>query len=108
MQQGDNSFDLTGGMSAVQALSEQQGGVAVVIAAVAGICSAMPAGAEEVGVGVGPVGVTVGSGHDERDRDRDKTVIIKKDRDHDRDGDKTVIIEKDRDHDRRPVVIDRD
>src|ERR1035437_9180988 len=59
---------------------------AVVIAAVAGICSAMPAGAEEVGVGVGPVGVTVGSGHDERDRDRDKAVIIKKDRDHDRDG----------------------
>jgi len=30
---------------------------AVVIAAVAGILSAMPAGAEEVGVGVGPVGV---------------------------------------------------
>ena len=53
--------------------------LAVVIAAVAGICSAMPAGGE-VGVGVGPVGVTVGSGHDERDRDRDKTVIIKKDR----------------------------
>ena len=50
--------------------------LAVVIAAVAGICSAMPAGAEEVGVGVGPIGVTVGSGHDERDRDRDKTVII--------------------------------
>jgi len=64
--------------------------LAVIIAAVAGICSAMPAGAEEVGVGVGPVGVTVGSGHDERDRD------------------KTVIIKKDRDHDRRPVVIDRD
>ena len=64
--------------------------LAVVIAAVAGLCSAMPAGAEEVGVGVGPVGVTVGSG------------------DHDRDRDKTVIIEKDRDHDRRPVVIDRD
>ena len=81
---------------------------AVVIAAVAGLCSAMPAGAEEVGVGVGPVGVTVGSGDHDRDRDRDKTVIIKKDRDHDRDGDKTVIIEKDRNHDRRPVVIDRD
>jgi hypothetical protein len=80
--------------------------LAVIIAAVAGICSAMPAGAEEVGVGVGPVGVTVGSGHDERDRD--KTVIIKKDRDHNRDGDKTVVIKKDRDHDRRPVVIDRD
>ena len=64
--------------------------LAVVIAAVAALCSAMPAGAEEVGVGVGPVGVTVGSG------------------DHDRDRDKTVIIEKDRNHDRRPVVIDRD
>jgi hypothetical protein len=54
--------------------------IALVIAAVAGICTAMPAVAEELGVGVG---VTVGSGHDERDRD--KTVIIKKDRDHDRD-----------------------
>ena len=50
--------------------------LAVVIAAVAGLCSAMPAGAEEVGVGVGPVGVTVGSGDHDRDRDRDKTVII--------------------------------
>ena len=28
MQQGDSSFDLTGGMSAVQVLSEQRGGVA--------------------------------------------------------------------------------
>ena len=58
--------------------------LAAIIAAVAGICSAMPAGAEEVGVGVGPVGVTVGSGHRDwdrdHDRDRDKTVIIKKDR----------------------------
>ena len=35
----------------------------VIIAAVAGIICATPAGAEEVGVGVGPVGVTVGSGH---------------------------------------------
>ena len=52
--------------------------IALVIAAVAGICTAMPAVAEEVGVGV-----TVGSGHDERDRDREKTVIIKKDRDYD-------------------------
>ncbi len=65
--------------------------IALVIAAVAGICSAMPAGAEEVGIGVGPVGVTVGSGHDERDRE--KTVIIKKD--HDRDD--NVVIKKDRD-----------
>jgi hypothetical protein len=53
---------------------------AVMIAAVAGICSAIPAGAEEVGVGVGPVGVTVGQGHGDRDRDRDRDVI--RDRDH--------------------------
>jgi hypothetical protein len=77
---------------------------ALVIVAVAGICSAMPAAAEEVGVGL-----TVGSGHEERDRDKtviikkdndrdvDKKVVIKKDRDHDRDGDQTVIIKKDRD-----------
>ena len=76
--------------------------VALVIAAVAGICSAMPAAAEEVGVGL-----TVGSGHEERDRD--KTVIIKKDRDNDRDD--KVVIKKDRDHDRDDKVVikkDRD
>ena len=74
--------------------------IALVIAAVAGICTAMPAVAEEVGVGV-----TVGSGHD----DRDKTVIIKKDRDHDRDD--KVVIKKDRDHDRDDKIVikkDRD
>ena len=81
----------------------------VVIAAVAGICSAMPAGAEEAAVGVGPVGVTVGQGHGDRDRDHDRDVI--RDRDH-RDHDKTIIIEKgDRDRDvgrdRGAVVIDR-
>jgi hypothetical protein len=76
---------------------------------VVSICSAIPAGAEEVGIGVGPRGVTVGEGHGDRDRDRehfrdrdrrdrDDTVIIRKDRDHDRD----------RDRDRRPAVIDRD
>jgi hypothetical protein len=62
---------------------------AVVIAAVAGIFSAMPAGAEEVGVGVGRLGITVGEGDGDRDRDRDRDVI--RDRDH-RDRDKTVII----------------
>jgi len=68
----------------------------LVIAVAAGVFgSALPAGAEEVGVG--PVGVTVGSDRD-RDRDRDKTVIIKKDRD-DGDRDKTVIIKKDHDRD---------
>jgi len=75
---------------------------ALVIVAVTGICSAMPAAAEEVGVGV-----TVGSGHEERDRD--KTVIIKKD--HDRDADKKVVIKKDRDHDRdgdKTVIIKKD
>ena len=81
---------------------------ALAVAAVIGVCSAIPAGAEEVGVGVGPHGVTVGEVHGDRDRDRDhyrdrdrrdrdETVIIKKDRDHDHD--------RDRDHDRRP---DRD
>jgi hypothetical protein len=81
---------------------------AVAVAAVMGICSAIPAGAEEVGIGVGPHGVTVGEVHGDRDRDRehyrdrdrrgrDETVIIKKDRDHDYD--------RDRNHDRRP---DRD
>jgi hypothetical protein len=75
----------------------------LVMAAAAIVCgSALPAGAEDVGIGVGPVGVTVGSDHyrdRDRDRDHDKTVIIKKDRDHG-DEDKTVIIKKDRDHDR--------
>ena len=81
---------------------------AVAVAAVMGICSAIPAGAEEVGIGVSPHGVTVGEVHGDRDRDRehyrdrdrrgrDETVIIKKDRDHDYD--------RDRNHDRRP---DRD
>jgi hypothetical protein len=83
---------------------------AVAVAAVIGICSAIPAGAEDVGVGVGPRGVTVGEVHGDRDRDRDRdhyrdrdrrgrdeTVIIKKDREHDYD--------RDRNHDRRP---DRD
>ena len=67
---------------------------ALVIAVAAGVWgSALPAGAEEVGVG--PVGVIVGPDHD-RDRDRDhKTVIINKD--HDGDRDKTVIK---KDHDR--------
>jgi len=81
---------------------------AVAVAAVVGIFSAIPAGAEEVGIGVGPRGVTVGEGHGDRDRDREYSrdrnrryhdeTIIRKDRDHDRV----------RDHDRRPVVIDRD
>jgi hypothetical protein len=87
------------------------GRVAVLVVAEAGICSAMPAGAEEVGVGVGPNGVTVGAIHGERDRDRTKTVIINKDRDHG-DRDKTVIINKDRDHDRDrnrgSVVVEHD
>jgi hypothetical protein len=82
---------------------------AVVITTMIGLCSAMPAGAEEsgVGVGVGPVGVTVGQDRGDHDRDRVRDVI--RDRDH-RDSDKTVIIKKgdhdrDADHDRRPDVI---
>ena len=50
--------------------------LAVIVAAVAGICCAMPAGAEEVGVGVGPVGVTVGSGHRDWDRDHDRGCFL--------------------------------
>ena len=82
---------------------------AVLVAAAVSICSAIPAGADEVGVVVGPHGVTVGEGRGDRDRDRDREHV----RDH-RDRDETVIIRKDRDHDRdrdrdgRPVVIDRD
>ncbi len=80
---------------------------AVVSFAAAGICLAMPASAQQVGVGIGPNGVTVGASPDrvrEREvirerqyRDRDETVVIKKnrgDRDYDRDR-KTVIIERD-------------
>jgi hypothetical protein len=88
--------------------------LAVAAVAVIGICSAVPASAEQVGVGVGvgPVGagVTIGSGRSDYDRDRvhertiirereprrDETVIIKKrDRDYDRDYDRKVIIERD-------------
>ena len=58
--------------------------------AVAGISTAMPASAQDVGVGVGPggVGVTVGSGH--RDRYHDREVIRERqyrDRDEGRGGD---------------------
>jgi hypothetical protein len=74
-----------------------------VLLVAASVCSAVPAGAEEIGVGVGPVGVTVGSGPDRVVREREvirereprveKKVIIKKDRDHDRDGSRTTVIE---------------
>src|SRR5579863_6556222 len=71
---------------------------AVAVAAVVGIFSAIPAGAEEVGIGIGPRGVTVGESHGDRDRDREQSryrdrrdrdeTIIRKDRDHDRDRDR--------------------
>ncbi len=84
----------------------------LVVAAVAaaGICVAMPAGAEEIGVGVGPSGVTVGTVHNDRYRDRDRTVIRERDR---RDRDETVVIkrghDRDREYDRdhKTVIIDR-
>jgi hypothetical protein len=81
---------------------------AVIAAALIG--TALPAGAEEIGVGVGPVGVTVGSGHRDRDVVREREVI--RDRDDRRDRD-TVIIRKgdhdrDIDRDRRKVIIDHD
>ena len=88
--------------------------LAVAIAVVAGIYTAMPVAAEEVGIGVGPGGVTIGSDHSDRVRDRDHRTIILNDHDSDRDRDhRTVILNKDhdrdgdRDRDRRPIVIDR-
>jgi hypothetical protein len=83
---------------------------AVVVAVAVGIFSAIPAGAEEVGIGVGPRGVTVGEVPGDRDRDRDRDHARDRDR---RDHNETVIIrerdhDRDRDHDRRPVIIDRE
>jgi hypothetical protein len=79
---------------------------ALAVAAVMGVCSAIPAGAEEVGIGVGPHGVTVGEVHGDRDRDRDREHYRDRDR---RDRDETVIIRKDRDRDRdRDRRPDRD
>jgi hypothetical protein len=76
---------------------------ALALVAGLGVCGALPASAEEVGVGV-----TVGSPHVDRDRDgdRDKKVVVKKD--HDRD-DKKVVIKKDRDRDvDKKVTIKKD
>ena len=78
---------------------------ALVIAAIAGICAAVPASAEEVGVRVGPAGVTVGESHD---RDRDRTTIIKKEeeprgrttiikKEHEDPPDRVIVKEHDRD-----------
>lgn len=79
-----------------------------VIATAAVLGTALPAGAEEIGVGVGPVGVTVGEGHHDRDVVRDREVVRERDDHRDRD---TVIIRKgdhdrDVDHDRSRVIID--
>jgi hypothetical protein len=87
--------------------------LAVAAIAVIGICSAVPASAEEigVGVGVGPVGagVTVGTGRPDYDRDRVREREVIREREPRRD--ETVIIKKDhdRDYDRsdRKVIIDR-
>ena len=77
---------------------------ALIVCAVASVCTVSPALADDVGVRVGPGGVTVHADRD-RDRDRDKTVIINRDRDRDADRDKTVIINRDRDRDRRPGLV---
>ncbi|CAN5528981.1 hypothetical protein BH11PSE4_BH11PSE4_20440 [soil metagenome] len=82
--------------------------LAIIAVAAAGICSAVPASAEQIGVGIGPGGVTVGAvpdrhrdreyirERDHRDRDRGETVIIRKDRrDRDYDGDRRTVIERD-------------
>jgi hypothetical protein len=81
-----------------------------VIATAALIGTALPAGAEEIGVGVGPVGVTVGQSHRDRDVIREREVVRDR-RDH-RDRDTVVIRKGDRDrdldHSRRKVIIDHD
>jgi hypothetical protein len=85
--------------------------LAIIAVAAAGISSAVPASAQDIGVGVGPRGVTVGVAPDRyrerevvrerdyRDRDRGETVVIRKnrrDRDYDRgyDGDRRTVIER--------------
>jgi hypothetical protein len=83
--------------------------LAIIAVAAAGISSAVPASAQDIGVGVGPRGVTVGAvGRDRyrddydrgdyRDRrDRNETVIIKRSRDRDRDydrGERRTVIER--------------
>ncbi|NVN88212.1 MAG: hypothetical protein HXX15_19195 [Rhodopseudomonas sp.] len=81
--------------------------LAITAAALAALCSAIPAGAEEVGIGVGPGGITVGTSN--HDRYRDREVIHERDR---RDRDDTVVIRKhgdrDDDRDRKTIIIDRD
>jgi hypothetical protein len=78
---------------------------ALAIIAVAGLCAAVPASAEEVGVGVGvgPVGAGVTVGAEHRDRDRERTTIIKEREPRDT----TVIKEREREPDRK-VIIDHD
>jgi hypothetical protein len=83
--------------------------LAIIAVAAAGISSAVPASAQDIGVGVGPRGVTVGAAPDRyrerevvrerdyRDRNRGETVIIRKDRrdrDRDYDGDRRTVIER--------------
>jgi hypothetical protein len=84
--------------------------LAIIAVAAAGISSAIPAKAQDIGVGVGPNGVTVGAvGRDryrddyDRDyrrdrRDRNETVVIKRGRDRDRDyydnGERRTVIER--------------
>ena len=82
--------------------------LAIIAVAAAGISSAIPAKAQDVGVGIGPNGVTVGAVRDDRYRDRDREDF--RDRPYDRrDRNETVIIKRDRDghdhdrdYDRRP------
>src|SRR6202022_3442262 len=78
---------------------------ALAIIAVAGLCAAVPAGAEDVGVGggVGPVGAGVTVGADHRDRDREGTTLLKEREPRDT----TVIKEREREPDRK-VIIDHD
>lgn len=80
------------------------------IATAALIGTALPAGAEEIGIGVGPGGVTIGQTHRDRDVIREREVV--RDRRDYRDRD-TVVVRKghrdrDLDHNRRKVIIDQD
>lgn len=73
--------------------------IAIIAVAAAGISSAIPAKAQDIGVGVGPGGVTVGAVRGDRYRDRDRD--YDRDRSYDRrDRGETVIIKRDRDRDR--------
>jgi hypothetical protein len=78
--------------------------LAIIAVAAAGISSAVPAKAQDIGVGVGPGGVTVGAVGRDRYRDRDYDRDYYRDR---RDRNETVIIKRGRDRGDRYYDGDR-